>query len=269
MAEENKKFKLVYEKQGTITGSYSGIPANDDVALIDKAVLDGEEEPAPVPTGTLEITENGIYDVTEYASIDVDVSNEIPEGYIQPTGTEYITDNGTYDIADYANVNVNVPVPDGYILPQGTEYITDNGEFDVSEYERVNVSVQGGELNYDLSAADFFAYIEGNSEPGALLIYYDSIDNEFYISGALFPSGVHGSVANGMSATVGVIWGSGSSHSFSGIYKFVSDSVSEGETVTGLDFTCGDTLTVNLFDLNGYEIGSISYTYYEGGGSSD
>ena len=54
MAEENKKFKLVYDKQGVITGSYSGIPANTDVALIDRDVLDGKEEPTPAdPTELL------------------------------------------------------------------------------------------------------------------------------------------------------------------------------------------------------------------------
>lgn len=102
MAEENKKFKLVYEKQGTLTGSYSGIPANDDVALIDRAVLDGEEEPAPVPTGTISITENGTYDVAEYASADVDVQGGGPT----PIGNIDITTTEQVDVAAYATAQV-------------------------------------------------------------------------------------------------------------------------------------------------------------------
>ena len=55
-----------------------------------------------VPTGTLNITENGVYDVTEKASVDVNV-----EGLI-PTGTLEITENGTYDVTTKANANVSV-----------------------------------------------------------------------------------------------------------------------------------------------------------------
>ena len=136
MVEENKKFKLVYDNQGTITGSYSGIPANDDVALIDRAVLDGEEEPAPVPAGTLEITENGVYDVAEYASADVNI--EAPA----PTGTINITENGVADVAEYANANVNVPQG---VFPEGTEEITENGVYDITNKASVDVAVEPSE----------------------------------------------------------------------------------------------------------------------------
>lgn len=47
----SKKFKLVYEDSGIIKGSYSGIPAKSDEALIERAVLEGTKPvpPAPAP----------------------------------------------------------------------------------------------------------------------------------------------------------------------------------------------------------------------------
>jgi len=47
-----KKFKLVYEDNGVIKGSYSGIPGKEDVSLIEREVLEGTKpvQPAPEPT---------------------------------------------------------------------------------------------------------------------------------------------------------------------------------------------------------------------------
>ena len=56
----------------------------------------------PTPTGTIEIDENGTYDVAEYASAEVDVPGTVP------TGTKSITANGTHDVAQYASAEVNV-----------------------------------------------------------------------------------------------------------------------------------------------------------------
>lgn len=52
----SKRFKLVYEDNGMIKGSYSGIPSKGDVNLIERATLEGTKPvpPAPEPEPTPE-----------------------------------------------------------------------------------------------------------------------------------------------------------------------------------------------------------------------
>lgn len=62
----------------------------------------------PTPTETINITSNGTYDVTNYASANVNVPSEEPT-----LGTKTITANGTYNASDdnldgYSSVTVNV-----------------------------------------------------------------------------------------------------------------------------------------------------------------
>lgn len=121
------------------------------------------------PTGTLNINQNGTFDVTYYESAEVDVP--APDGYIKPEGTVTVTSNGTHDVesyksvnvnvptgsgatgtvtiesngvhdvASYAKANVNVPVPEGYIQPSGTKTVTSNATYDIKAYEKVTVNV--------------------------------------------------------------------------------------------------------------------------------
>lgn len=73
-----------------------------------------------LPHGTLEITENGQYDVTEKSEVDVAVP--------LPSGSIDITANGSYDVTDKETANVAVP------LPAGTVNITTHGTHNVYNY---------------------------------------------------------------------------------------------------------------------------------------
>lgn len=129
--------------QSQITRITTGV--SDQAALIEqiKAALDGKAA-GIVPAGTIEISENGTFDVTEYA----DAKVQVPVG-VEPTGTIEITENGTFDVAEYADAKVQVPVG---VEPTGTLEITENGTFDVTNYASAKVNVPGSGSGESASA---------------------------------------------------------------------------------------------------------------------
>ena len=85
----------------------------------------------------LKVTENGgceirVIDLAQFA---------FNQKYIEPSGTLDITENGEYDVTNYEKANVTIPIPEGYIKPEGTLDITENGEYKVTDKNFVSVAV--------------------------------------------------------------------------------------------------------------------------------
>lgn len=52
--KRKERYKLVYENSGMIRGSRTGIPAEQDVDIIERAVLEGLKDPTPMPPGPVD-----------------------------------------------------------------------------------------------------------------------------------------------------------------------------------------------------------------------
>lgn len=107
-----------------------GLPEITEPNLQDKTVT---------PTEQLqEITADANYDGLGKVSV-----NPIPSEYIIPSGTLEITENGEHDVANYEKANVNVPEK---VL--GTKTITANGVYNASDdnldgFSEVDVNIVG------------------------------------------------------------------------------------------------------------------------------
>ena len=97
-----QSFTTLDSETGALTSyAYNTVYTVAD-ALATSLIADGLAEAYTEidPSGSINITENGSHDVTQYETAVV----AVPE----PSGSETVTANGTYDISDKASVVVNV-----------------------------------------------------------------------------------------------------------------------------------------------------------------
>ena len=128
-----KAFTVRNSETGDLTSIANGAIAEVSDTLGQSLISDGlaEEYTLISPTGSVDITSNGTFDVAEYASAVVNVPG------ITPTGSIEITSNGTVNVTNYASAEVNVPG----ITPTGSIEITSNGTVDVTNYASAAVNV--------------------------------------------------------------------------------------------------------------------------------
>ena len=123
---------ITIKATGDTTIRTAGKYCSEDI-LVKVPQSGGATEPV---IGTLFAVNNGIHHamngVDAYSTVVVDVP--IPDGYIVPSGELEITENGTHDVTAYASVNVNVESGAGDVLTALVKRtITEFSDSDITE----------------------------------------------------------------------------------------------------------------------------------------
>lgn len=98
--------------------------------------MDGQSQCEARHQPSKTISENGTYSPDNgYTAISkVVVQVPIPDGYIKPSGTKEITENGIHDVAEYSSVNVNVPLSGGVDDSEIEKFVNLIGD-DIEDFE--------------------------------------------------------------------------------------------------------------------------------------
>lgn len=128
------------ERIGNEVNTQADLIGQIQAALVGKSAI---PEGYIKPEGTKEITENGVYDVTNYAAVEVEVAGgALQEKTVTPTSEEQVI---TPDAGYYGLSKVIVKAAEGTVLPDnvGIFYISKaNSLLDYNSFTFVNSAVE-------------------------------------------------------------------------------------------------------------------------------